>query len=82
MTRGKGKEKESSSSSVWEGLGSGNTLGNNIPRELGEVGAGGARVPRLPQRNKSTPQPVKERSPSPDWGVDDSDDDAIIIDSD
>ncbi|GLB34864.1 putative ubiquitin fusion degradation protein UFD1 [Lyophyllum shimeji] len=78
----KGKEKENApvttSSTSWAGTGE--TLGaNNIPRELGPVGAGGARIPRLPRR-ESTKEKEKERSPSPDWGVDD--DDVIMIDSD
>ncbi|KAG5653838.1 hypothetical protein H0H81_010111 [Sphagnurus paluster] len=77
----KGKEKEKPpvpSASSWGG--SGQTLGaRNIPRELGPVGAGGARVPRPPQRNVKK-EKEKERSPSPDWGVDD--DDVIMIDSD
>ncbi|KAK0463974.1 ubiquitin fusion degradation protein I [Desarmillaria tabescens] len=80
----KGKEKateESSASTSWSALGSGQTLGNQAPRELGTVGAGGARVPRIPRRNNATPQQQqKARSPSPDWGVDD--DDVIMIDSD
>ncbi|KAG6866997.1 hypothetical protein C0991_003913 [Blastosporella zonata] len=77
----KGKEKENTaqrSSASWGGTGQ--TLGaRNAPRELGPVGAGGARIPRLPQRNNSQ-EKEKERSPSPDWGVDD--DDVIMIDSD
>ncbi|KAK0451009.1 ubiquitin fusion degradation protein I [Armillaria borealis] len=79
----KGKEKateESSESASWSALGSGQTLGNQAPRELGVVGAGGARVPRIPRRNNAAPQQQKARSPSPDWGVDD--DDVIMIDSD
>ncbi|KAK7054777.1 ubiquitin fusion degradation protein [Paramarasmius palmivorus] len=77
--KGKGKEKEpEASSSSWSGQG--NTLGNSVPREVGLVGAGGARVPRLPQR-QSTQQAQRERSPTPDFGVDD-DDDVIMIDSD
>ncbi|KAJ7632718.1 ubiquitin fusion degradation protein UFD1-domain-containing protein [Roridomyces roridus] len=81
----KGKEKASETSTVstatWTGTG--HTLGNSIPRDLGPVGAGGARIPKLPQRqsSKQKEQEKEARSPSPDWGVDD-DDDAIIIDSD
>lgn len=88
----KGKEKEqataSSSASTpaasehnWGN--SGNSLGSRPPRDLGPVGAGGARIPRVPQRSRGgkSKEPVKERSPSPDWGVDD-DDDVIMIDSD
>ncbi|KAJ7285741.1 ubiquitin fusion degradation protein UFD1-domain-containing protein [Mycena rebaudengoi] len=79
----KGKEKapaESTSSSATAWAGTGQSLGASIPRDLGPVGAGGARIPRLPQR-KNGKQKEKARSPSPDWGVDD-DDDAIMIDSD
>ncbi|EEB91070.1 hypothetical protein MPER_10637, partial [Moniliophthora perniciosa FA553] len=77
----KGKAKETdlkaSSSSSWAGQG--NTLGNSVPREIGMVGVGGARVPRPPQRQSTQVQ--RERSPTPDFGVDD-DDDVIMIDSD
>ncbi|KAG5647245.1 hypothetical protein DXG03_000780 [Asterophora parasitica] len=81
-SKGKEKEKDDTSangpSTSWGGAGQ--TLGaRNVPRELGPVGAGGARVPRLPTRN-SKKDKEKERSPSPDWGVDD--DDVIMIDSD
>jgi ubiquitin fusion degradation protein 1 len=61
----------------------GQTLGaTSVPRELGPVGAGGARIPRIPQRiqKQKQKQAKKERSPSPDWGVDD--DDVVMIDSD
>ncbi|TFK42494.1 ubiquitin fusion degradation protein UFD1-domain-containing protein [Crucibulum laeve] len=78
----KGKEKEkaaTSPTSTHEWGSSGQSLGARAtPRELGPVGAGGARVPRVPQRNSN--QKKKERSPSPDFGV--SDDDVIMIDSD
>ncbi|KAF8212136.1 ubiquitin fusion degradation protein I [Mycena galopus ATCC 62051] len=81
----KGKEKapaqdtsSSSSSAAWAGTG--HSLGST-PRDLGPVGAGGARIPRIPQRtNPNEKQKQKQRSPSPDWGVDD--DDVIMIDSD
>ncbi|KIK08271.1 hypothetical protein K443DRAFT_590002 [Laccaria amethystina LaAM-08-1] len=50
-------------------------------RQTGPVGAGGAVIPQLPQRNSQQQKgKEKERSPSPDWGVDD--DDVIMIDSD
>ncbi|KAG7092549.1 hypothetical protein E1B28_008898 [Marasmius oreades] len=74
-TSTKGKEKEAEETSTHSWTGTGNMLGTN---EIGRVGAGGARVPRPPQR-QSTRQ--KERSPTPDFGVDD-DDDVIMIDSD
>ncbi|THU88403.1 UFD1-domain-containing protein [Dendrothele bispora CBS 962.96] len=75
--KGKAKEKSSEASASWTS--EGRTLSGNIPREIGTVGAGGARVP--PQRNSKGK--AKERSPSPDidWGVDD-DEDVIMIDSD
>ncbi|KIK57707.1 hypothetical protein GYMLUDRAFT_246701 [Collybiopsis luxurians FD-317 M1] len=77
-------DSSSQSSASWTGTG--RTLGNSVPRELGTVGTGGARIPRLPNRNPVQGQKGKEkkqRSPSPDidWGVDD-DDDVIMIDSD
>jgi len=78
--KGKSKEKQTTESSAsWTG--EGRTLGSSAPREMGTVGAGGARVPRVPQRNSKGK--AKERSPSPDidWGVDD-DEDVIMIDSD
>ncbi|KAG6814495.1 hypothetical protein H0H92_000020 [Tricholoma furcatifolium] len=80
----KGKEKETTSTqnSSHSWTGSGQTLGaRHIPRELGPVGAGGARIPRPPQRNNNKKLKAKERSPTPDWGVDE-DDDVIMIDSD
>lgn len=83
---GKGKEKALSKATEptieW---GAGQTLNSASKAKpertsSGKVGAGGASVPTLPQRNKATLPPVN-RSPSPDWGVDDEDD-VIIIDSD
>ncbi|KAJ6623556.1 ubiquitin fusion degradation protein UFD1-domain-containing protein [Mycena sp. CBHHK59/15] len=81
----KGKEKaptdNPSSSTAWAGTGQ--TLGQSIPHELGPVGAGGARIPRVPQRTnrkQKEKEQEKARSPTPDWGVDD--DDVIMIDSD
>ncbi|KAF9075182.1 ubiquitin fusion degradation protein UFD1-domain-containing protein [Rhodocollybia butyracea] len=85
---GKGKAKASTdspqSSVSWAGTGQ--TLGNSVPRDLGPVGAGGARIPRVPSRkteSRKGKQKEKKRSPSPDvdWGVDE-DDDVIMIDSD
>lgn len=79
-SQAKGKAKDQKDTSErWRGTGQ--TLGaTSLPRELGPVGAGGARVPRVPQRNEKPKQGKKDRSPSPDWGVDD--DDVIMIDSD
>ncbi|KAF5381047.1 hypothetical protein D9615_004032 [Tricholomella constricta] len=84
-SKGKEKEKEKegapANSPLTPWSGTGQTLGaRNIPRELGPVGAGGARVPRPPQRNYKEKEKQKERSTSPDWGVDD--DDVIMVDSD
>ncbi|KAI0040904.1 ubiquitin fusion degradation protein I [Auriscalpium vulgare] len=83
----KGKAKENSQPSAEENeakWGKGQALGARAPPPriigTGEIGAGGASVPRAPQR--AGRGVVKERSPSPefDWGVDD--DDVIDIDSD
>lgn len=78
-SQGKGKEralaKATEPTTNW---GSGNSLSSRSDR----VGAGGASVPVIPQRKSAgKSQPVVQRSPSPDWGVDD-DDDVIVIDSD
>ena len=75
-SKGKGKELSSESTYVWGT--SGNTL-DTASNSRGSRGAGGARVPQPPQRN---PPKKRERSLSPDWGVDDDDDDVIMIDSD
>ncbi|KAI0064591.1 ubiquitin fusion degradation protein I [Artomyces pyxidatus] len=83
----KGKEKENDKSAAEaKDWGQGQSLGGRTsnpartrPIGTGEVGAGGASVPRLPQRAGKA---ARQRSPSPeeDWGVDD--DDVIEIDSD
>lgn len=80
-SKGKAKASTSSTATTDHSWGaSGQSLGARIvPREIGPVGAGGARAPRVPQRNIKQ-EKQKERSPSPDWGVDD--DDVIMIDSD
>jgi len=89
-SKGKGKEEEPAPpthdwSSGGHTLGSRSTTRPAAPSSASRsngphtVGAGGAAVPVLPQRNSR--KPPKERSPTPDWGVDD-DDDVIIIDSD
>jgi len=75
-SKGKAKESSSESTHVWGT--SGNTLNagsaSSQPR-----GAGGGLVPQPRQR---IPQKEIERIPSPDWGVDDDDEDVIMIDSD
>ncbi|PSR94118.1 hypothetical protein PHLCEN_2v4546 [Hermanssonia centrifuga] len=81
--KGKAKETPPQPSTNWGS--SGHTLGSRysasstVPsRSSRQVGAGGASVPVLPQRQKKT---ERARSPTPDYGVDD-DDDIIVIDSD
>ena len=77
----KGKSKAVPSTTNW-GSG-GQTLGGRsaqpaVPRN---VGAGGASVPILPTRGRSQQQqPERERSPTPDYGVDDDED--VYYDSD
>lgn len=80
-SQGKGKEraldKAAEPTTNW---GSGHSLGSKSARtSSGQVGAGGASVPVLPQRKSANA--AAQRSPSPDWGVDDEDD-VIVIDSD
>ena len=72
-SKGKAKESPSESTHVWGT--SGNIL-NTGSAFRQTRGAGGAIVPQPHQR---IPQ---KKSPSPDWGVDDDDDDVIMIDSD
>ncbi|KAI0306356.1 ubiquitin fusion degradation protein I [Multifurca ochricompacta] len=92
-TQGKGKGKatdntgdKKSDEASW-GTGQGRSLGPRPSNGIGTrtfgtglVGVGGASIPRLPQRSSKKP-PGRERSPTPDFGIDD-DDDAIVIDSD
>jgi ubiquitin fusion degradation protein 1 len=88
---GKGKSKATEDTEVkkdearW-GTGQGRSLGSRpsngvSTRTFGGslVGAGGASVPRLSQRPNKKP-PRRERSPTPDFGIDE--DDVIVIDSD
>ena len=67
------------------GTGQGRSLGSRPSNGVdtrtfgaGLVGVGGASVPRLSQRSKKPRR--RERSPTPDFGIDD--DDVIVIDSD
>jgi ubiquitin fusion degradation protein 1 len=71
-TKGKAKE-ETPSSDTW-GSG-GHKLGQPV-----SYGAGGARIPQIPRRQGTKKEPERERSPTPDFGVDE--DDIIDVDSD
>jgi ubiquitin fusion degradation protein 1 len=89
---GKGKNKATEDTETkkadeakW-GTGQGRSLGSRQshgagPRTLGAglVGVGGTSAQRLSQRPGRKP-PRRERSPTPDFGIDD--DDVIVIDSD
>jgi ubiquitin fusion degradation protein 1 len=88
--KGKSKATDGGDNKVEEtgwGTGQGRSLGsrptNGVDRRTfgsGLVGVGGASVPRLSQRSGKKPR-RRERSPTPDFGIDD-DDDVIVIDSD
>lgn len=91
-SKGKGKATadtgaKNADAATW-GTGQGHSLGSRPTNGVGGartlgaglVGAGGASIPRTPQRSDRKP-PRRERSPTPDYGVDD-DDDVIVIDSD
>jgi ubiquitin fusion degradation protein 1 len=81
-SQGKGKERALSKPSEISNWGQGQSLGSKpVPNfSSGKVGAGGASVPVLPQRNGMTRQ---NRSPTPDWVADDDEeDDVIVVDSD
>ena len=72
-SKGKAKESSSESTHVW------GTSGNRLNTGSASRQSRGATVP---QPRQQIPQKKVERSPSPDWGVDDDDDDVIMIDSD
>ncbi|KAI0277216.1 ubiquitin fusion degradation protein UFD1-domain-containing protein [Russula aff. rugulosa BPL654] len=92
QSTGKGKSKATEDTgaktvdeSRW-GTGQGRSLGSRPSNGVdtrtfgpGLVGVGGASVPRLSQRSSKKPR-RRERSPTPDFGIDD--DDVIVIDSD
>jgi ubiquitin fusion degradation protein 1 len=92
QSTGKGKSKATEDAgakkvdeATW-GTGQGRSLGSRPSNGIdtrtfgaGLVGVGGASVPRLSQRSSKKPR-RRERSPTPDFGVDD--DDVIVIDSD
>lgn len=79
--------KKAADGATW-GSGQGRSLGSRPTNGVGArtfgagglVGVGGASIPRPPLRSGRKP-PGRERSPTPDYGVDD-DDDVIVIDSD
>lgn len=91
QSTGKGKSKATEDTGAknvdearW-GTGQGRSLGSRPSNGVdtrtfgaGLVGVGGASVPRLSQRSKKPRR--RERSPTPDFGIDD--DDVIVIDSD
>ncbi|KAH8116835.1 UFD1-domain-containing protein [Phellopilus nigrolimitatus] len=79
--KGKGREEGNTPDEARWGQGQALTSASSrrAPAD-GPVGAGGARVPRGPTRSSRAAQKQRERSPTPDWGVDD--DDVIYIDSD
>ena len=91
QSAGKGKSKATEDTRAKEvdetrwGTGQGRSLGSRPSNGVdtrtfgpGLVGVGGASVPRLSQRSKKPRR--RERSPTPDFGIDD--DDVIVIDSD
>jgi ubiquitin fusion degradation protein 1 len=92
QSTGKGKSKATEDTEAkkvdearW-GTGQGRSLGSRPSNGVdtrtfgaGLVGVGGASVPRLSQRSSKKPR-RRERSPTPDFGIDD--DDVIVIDSD
>jgi ubiquitin fusion degradation protein 1 len=88
QSTGKGKSKASDTGdkkvdeATW-GTGQGQSLGtrppNGVDRRTFGAGLVGASVPRLSQRSSKKPR-RRERSPTPDFGIDD--DDVIVIDSD
>lgn len=92
QSTGKGKSKATEDTGAkkvdearW-GTGQGRSLGprpsNGVDTRTfnaGLIGVGGASVPRLSQRSNKKPR-RRERSPTPDFGIDD--DDVIVIDSD
>ena len=92
-SQGKGKGKAAADTgankadaATWS-TGPGRSLGSRPANGVGArtlgagvLGVGGASIPRPPQRSGKKPA-RRERSPTPDYGVDD-DDDVIVIDSD
>jgi ubiquitin fusion degradation protein 1 len=89
--KGKNKATDAGDKKVEEarwGTGHGRSLGTRPPnggdaRTFGVnmAGVGSAGIPRLSQRPGKKPR-RRERSPTPDFGIDDDDDDVIVIDSD
>ena len=75
-SKGKAKESSSESTHVW------GTSGNRLNTGSASRQSRGAGDVIVPKSRQQIPQKKIERSPSPDWGVDDDDDDVIMIDSD
>lgn len=92
QSKGKAKATDTGAKKAEEGAtwgsGQGRSLGSRPTNGVGArtlgasglVGLGGASIPRPPLHSGRKP-PGRERSPTPDYGVDD-DDDVIEIDSD
>jgi len=86
--KGKSKARDTQDGTKGKDWGGGQKLGKGAWKPSEVTGAGGASVPTPPSRGrKDTSDQVKEevknvknRSPSPDWGVDD--DEMIVYDSD
>ena len=90
ISKGKSKatedtEAKKADETQW-GTGQGRSLGSRQSNGVGTrtfgtglTGIGGASAPRLSQRSSKKP-PRRERSPTPDYGIDE--DDVIVIDSD
>ena len=81
--KGKSKAQDAQDGANSKDWGEGQKLGRGAWKPSGIMGAGGASIPVPPGRNSMANQAdgrEKNRSPSPDWGVDD--DEMIVYDSD
>jgi ubiquitin fusion degradation protein 1 len=78
--KGKSKAKDTQDEANNKPWGEGQKLGRGTWKPSGMTGAGGASVPAPPNRTSTAKQMEKDRSPSPDWGVDD--DEMIEYESD
>jgi len=83
--KGKSRARDAQDGANSKDWGGGHKLGKGAWKPSGITGAGGASVPMPPSRDgkgttNQTEERGKNRSPSPDWGVDD--DEMIDYDSD